>query len=61
MKRRRDLSSVELFDSYYAPVQTYDVIESSDRFKLQRLKDEQKQLQQELHANSGIKGSLFVS
>jgi hypothetical protein len=57
MKKRRDLSQGHLYDSYIAPVQTYDEKKPTEIFKLTYVKEEEKKLRKEIHARRGFKGT----
>ncbi|XP_015836329.1 chloride channel protein 2 [Tribolium castaneum] len=59
MKKRRDLSQDLLYDSYIAPIQTYDEKKTSELFKISYVRQEEKKLRKELHKARGFKGWLF--
>ncbi|KAJ3651130.1 hypothetical protein Zmor_017187 [Zophobas morio] len=59
MKKRNDLPQDVLYESYMAPVQSYDEKKPTDLFRLSYVKEEEKKLRKELHALHGFQGWLL--
>lgn len=57
MKKRNDLPQDVLYESYMAPVQSYDEKKPTDLFRLSYVKEEEKKLRKELHALHGFQGT----
>lgn len=58
MKKRRDLSQDQLFDSYIAPIQAYDEKKTTELFRLSYVKEEEKKLRKELNKARGFQGNF---